>query len=76
MTLLQYSIYFSEMGITMACLGDKKKGHLPAKCSIRIATNLSTEPRIALWIITGLAKPGFRGCSNHVKSSSSSSSLG
>jgi hypothetical protein len=32
----------------MAYLGDKKNGHFPARCSIRIAMNLSTDPKIAL----------------------------
>lgn len=41
-------------------LGLIGNGHLPLKCSQQIAMNLSTEPKMALWIITGLAKPLFR----------------
>ena len=39
--------------------GETQKGHLPPVCSQRIAIILSTEPKIALWIITGLANPFF-----------------
>jgi len=58
----------------IACLGERKNGHLPPVCSIRIAMNLSTDPRIALWTMTGLWKPGFTCCSSQVKSSQSNSS--
>jgi len=52
----------------MAYLGDKKKGHFPAKCSIRIAINLSTDPKTARCTITGLANPGLTGSSSQMKS--------
>jgi hypothetical protein len=39
-----------------------------------MAINLSTDPKIALWTITGLAWPGLRAFSFHSKSSSSYSS--
>jgi len=35
---------FSEIGTTMTCFGDNQNGHLPSKCSHRIAMNLSNEP--------------------------------
>ena len=47
------------MGQTMTYLGESQKGHLPAKCSVNTAVNLSTEPRMARWMMTGLRKPGF-----------------
>jgi hypothetical protein len=64
------------MGKMIAYLGESQNGHFPAKCSINIPTNLSNEPRIALWIITGLANPGFNACSCHTNSSSSKPSGG
>lgn len=42
-------------------LGDNQNGHFPPKCSINIAIHLSKDPKIALWIITGLSKPLFKG---------------
>jgi hypothetical protein len=46
--LSQYPENFSEIGHIIAYLGERKNGHLPAKCSIRMAINLSTDPKIAL----------------------------
>ena len=56
------------------CLGDNQNGNLPAKCSIKIAEPLSTEPKIALCTIQGLAYPGFKPFSSQLNSSSSHSS--
>ena len=42
------------------CLGETQKSHLPPVCSHKIAINLSSDPKIALWMITGLAKPFLR----------------
>ncbi len=47
------------MGRILTYLGDNQKGHFPPVCSQRIANILSTDPRIALCTITGLANPGF-----------------
>ncbi len=43
--------------MTTIYLGDTKNGHFPAVCSVKIAINLSIDPKIALWMITGRAKP-------------------
>ena len=67
---------FSETGTTIAYLGDTKKGHFPEACSVKIAKNLSTDPRIALWIMTGLLNPGLTAYSFHSKSSFEYSSFG
>lgn len=54
------------MGKTIACLGDNQKGNFPAVCSINIATNLSTEPKIALCIMIGLSNPFFNNPSSFI----------
>lgn len=36
-------------------------GHLPPRCSVNMAIKRSTEPKIALWMITGLSCPLFKG---------------
>ena len=43
----------SAIGITRACTGASHVGKAPAKCSIRMPMNRSSEPMIARWIITG-----------------------
>lgn len=43
------------------CLGESQKSHLPPVCSHKMAMNLSKDPKIALWTITGLEKPVFKG---------------
>jgi len=53
----------------IAYLGETQNGNLPAVCSIKTAINLSREPRIALWTITGLLNPGLSSLSSQTKSS-------
>lgn len=60
LTFSAYSLKLSLIGITTTYLGLTKKGHFPAVCSVRIAINLSILPKIALWMITGLAKPIYK----------------
>ena len=43
------------MGTSITCLGESQYGHFPAKCSVRIANILSTDPRIARWMMIGRA---------------------
>ena len=43
------------MGTSITCLGESQNGHLPAKCSVRIANMRSTDPRMARWMMTGRA---------------------
>lgn len=38
-------------------LGESQKGHFPAHDSHKMAINLSKDPTIALWTITGLKNP-------------------
>merc|ERR1719187_1703042 len=52
-TFLAYSLKSGPTGTTAACLGDNQNGHLPPHDSVRIATILSTLPRMARWIMTG-----------------------
>lgn len=49
------------IGMIFNCLGEIQKSHLPPVCSHRIAINLSREPKMALWIMTGLSKPFLTG---------------
>ena len=39
---------------SLICTGASQRGYFPAKCSVRIPINLSMEPKITLWIMTGL----------------------
>ena len=48
------------MGISCNCLGETQKSHFPPVCQTRIAMNLSREPKMALWMITGRVKPFLR----------------
>jgi hypothetical protein len=48
---------WSEMGTIMIWRGLSQKGHLPPKCSVRMAIMRSMEPITARWMITGLALP-------------------
>ena len=60
--LLTFSTYYwasLPMGMRTNWRGETQNGHLPPVCSHRIAIIRSTDPRIALWIITGLANPFF-----------------
>lgn len=56
-----YSRWSLPMGIIFNCLGEIQKSHLPPVCSQRMAMNLSSEPKIALWMMTGLSKPFLTG---------------
>jgi len=42
--LLAYSKFFAPTGNIIVCIGDNHKGKAPAKCSIKIPTNLSSDP--------------------------------
>lgn len=56
----EYYLASLPIGISWICLGDNQKSHLPPVCSHKIAINLSSDPKIALCTITGLAKPVFK----------------
>lgn len=48
-----YSSTLLLMGTTITCLGDSHRGHLPPKCSVRMAIIRSTLPSTALRVQAG-----------------------
>ena len=44
-----------RLRLTLTCLGLSQSGHFPPKDSVKMATHLSSDPKMALWIITGVS---------------------
>ena len=49
------------MGMIWSCLGESQKSHFPPVCSHNTAINRSRDPKMALWMMTGLSNPCFKG---------------